>query len=103
MAMRSEYTVIRAESIAGLIRDVTERCRDGWHPLGGLVVNKEHTARDGIAPVFYQALTREDPADVARIERDRIRSAGRRARLGSGIEERTLTWTEREGWKEIGP
>lgn len=63
--MRSEYTVIRAESVADLVTDVNQYCQEGWQPHGGLVVVKDHITSNGIAPVFYQPMTRQKTEDHA--------------------------------------
>lgn len=65
----TSYTVIRAESIASLVQSVNEACREGWHPLGGLVVIEDHTVSNGIAPVFYQAMVQEGQIDADQFEK----------------------------------
>ena len=78
--MRSEYTVIRAESVAYLVGEVNKYCQEGWHPHGGLVVIKDHTASNGIAPVFYQSMVRESEVD-ARAFRTKMMESGRARRI----------------------
>jgi Domain of unknown function (DUF1737) len=55
------YRVIEAKDVEGLEQDVNEHIRDGWRPLGGVcVVNSQANT---YAWWFYQAMTREGPAE----------------------------------------
>lgn len=83
--MRSEYTVIRAESIARLVADVNQSCQEGWHPHGDLVVMKDYTASNGIAPVFYQAMVRESQVDARAFRAEMMKSGAGKPNGWQGI------------------
>ncbi len=45
------YTVLSNVNINNLINDVKEFCKNGWEPVGGIVINKIYDTQ-----IFYQAM-----------------------------------------------